>query len=73
MASGVGLVTSAVGGSAELLPYDGCGFRYEPGNASDLAGVLRSMVVILEYCSSVRRRDKSWYGIVLMSWHLLNS
>ena len=76
MASGVGLVTSAVGGSAELLPYDGCGFRYEPGNASDLAGVLRSIVsnprVLFECAEEGQKLVRNRFDVMASAQQLEN-
>ncbi|QNI46824.1 glycosyltransferase family 4 protein [Synechococcus sp. A15-60] len=44
MAAGATLVSSAVGGAAELVPSDLTGRRYTPGEASELASVLRCLV-----------------------------
>ena len=44
MAAGATLVSSAVGGAAELVPSDRIGRRYTPGEASELAAMLRHLV-----------------------------
>lgn len=43
MASGLALVTSGVGGAAELVENGVSGLRFEAGDASALAGALRSL------------------------------
>ena len=44
MAAGAALVSSAVGGAAELVPSERYGFRFTPGQSSDLASVLHRLV-----------------------------
>ena len=44
MASGAALVTSAVGGAAELVPSDRYGMRFLPGQTGSLATVLHRLV-----------------------------
>ena len=45
MASGLALVSSGVGGAAEVFEDQVSGLRFEPGNASDLATKLHSLCV----------------------------
>lgn len=44
MAAGAALVTSAVGGAAELVPSERYGMRFNPGQSNSLASVLHGFV-----------------------------
>ena len=46
IASGLILVTSGVGGAAELIEDRVSGFRFKPGDASDLAEVLAEICTL---------------------------
>ena len=41
--SGLALVSSGVGGAAELVEHNNTGLRFQPGNADDLANQLQRL------------------------------